>query len=135
MSALAICHQLTLCEAEGLSVTGQSVVYSQQIMTLGAKIRISDNRVRILSVALLVILLLFTSVVQVTHVHADGEMHADCGLCQTAHNTVRAPVVPCIQTVFLVLIRITPPLKREYREHVFSFSHWDRPPPDQPAIA
>ena len=99
------------------------------------KIRARNANINILFVALFATLLLFGSTVQVTHVHVNGTAHADCALCQTAHNLVRPSAAPCIQQVFVVFARVVVPFQRQYREHIFSFSHWNRPPPDQPAIA
>ena len=99
------------------------------------KIRASNTWIRILFVALFAILLLFSSTVQITHVHTDGTAHSDCALCQSAHNVVQPSAVSCIQPVFVVISRVTPSFKPHYREHIFSFSHWTRPPPDQTAIS
>lgn len=95
------------------------------------KIRPSNSQLRIWSVAFFAILLLFASTIQLTHVHPDGTPHHDCALCQSAHQVVRPAVVPGIQQVTVVFTRVALPAKRQYREHVFSYSHWNRPPPDQ----
>ena len=77
---------------------------------------------RILFVALFAILLLFGSTAQLTHVHAEGAVHPDCALCQSAHNVARPASAPCVQQVFVVFTRVAVLYKRQYREHIFSFS-------------
>ena len=90
---------------------------------------------RILFAAFLAILLLFGTTAHLSHIHADGAAHADCALCQTAHGAVQPTAPPSIQHVSLVSTRVAAPFTQLYREHVFSFSHWNRPPPDQTAIS
>jgi hypothetical protein len=61
--------------------------------------------------------------------------HADCTICHTAHQVVQ-PSAECavrqtaVPTTRVVLLSVWLP-----REHLFSFSNWNRPPPDQTAIA
>lgn len=90
---------------------------------------------RILFVALFAILLLLGTTAQLTHVHADRVAHPDCALCQSAHNVARPASAPCIQQVFIVVMRVAVSHKRPYREHIFSFSLSNRPPPDQNAVS
>lgn len=90
---------------------------------------------RILLFAFLAFLLLFGTTIQLTHVHTDGAAHPDCALCQTAHNGVRPVTTLRVQQVFAVLTRISVPRKRLYREHIFSHSHWNRPPPFHIAVS
>ena len=90
---------------------------------------------RILFVALFAILLLLGTTAQLTHVHANGTAHPDCALCQSAHNVARPSSAPCIQQVFVVVTRVAIPHKRPYREHIFSFSLCNRPPPDQTVVS
>jgi hypothetical protein len=90
---------------------------------------------RILLLALLAFLLLFGTTIQLTHVHTDGASHPDCALCQTAHNVVRPVTTLCVQQVFVVFTRVAVPYKRQYREHIFSFSLCNRPPPNQTAVS
>jgi len=104
-------------------------------MVLGAKLRASTKRARILLVALFVFLLLLGPTVGLMHVHPDGVGHTDCALCQSAHNIARPSVAAQIHHTVFAAIRITLPPRREYREHLFSYSHWNRPPPDQIAAA
>jgi len=84
---------------------------------------------RILSVAFFALLLLFGTTIEATHSHADAAAHSTCALCQTAHGVVSLSALPCIHQVFIVATRIEAPFERPYREHVFSFSHCNRPPP------
>ena len=104
-------------------------------MVLGDKIRGSSPLTRILFVALFAILLAFGTTVQLAHVHSDGSGHADCALCQSVHNVVRPSSAPAVRPVFIIVQRIAPPTTLLYREHVFSYSHWNRPPPDQAPVA
>src|SRR5580704_4240768 len=90
---------------------------------------------RVLCVAFFALLLLFGTTVEVAHAHADGAGHSSCALCQTAHGVVSPSAPPCIQQVFIVATRIEAPFERPYREHIFSFSTSNRPPPAAPAFA
>ena len=90
---------------------------------------------RILFVALFAILLLVGTTAQLTHVHANGSTRPDCALCQSAHNVARPTSAPCVQQVFVVFTRVAVLYKRQYREHIFSFSLCNRPPPDQTAVS
>jgi len=80
-------------------------------------------------VALLALLLMFGTTVQLTHIHLDAKAHQDCALCQSAHNVIRPAVAAPVQRSIAVVRRVAVPLTRQYREHIFSFSHWNRPPP------
>jgi len=100
-------------------------------MALGDRIRASSPQTRILFVALFVFLLAFGTTVQLMHFHPDGSGHADCAVCQYSHNVIRPSSAPAVRPIFLVVQRVAPPTTRLYREHLFSYSHWNRPPPDQ----
>lgn len=104
-------------------------------MVLSGKMRASSVQARILFVTFFVILLLLGTTVGLMHVHPDGAGHTDCALCQSAHNIARPSVAAHIRPTVFTAIRITLPHRREYREHLFSYSHWNRPPPDQIAVA
>lgn len=104
-------------------------------MAWGDRIRASGPMTRTLVVALFVVLLLLGPTVGLMHVHPDGAGHTDCALCQTAHNIARPSVAAHIRPTVFAAIRISLPPRREYREHLFSYSHWNRPPPDQIAVA
>ena len=104
-------------------------------MILGGKMRVSGKQARILFVTLFVTLLLLGPTVGLMHVHPDGAGHTDCALCQSAHNIARPSVAAHIRPIVFAAIRISLPQRREYREHLFSYSHWNRPPPDQIAVA
>lgn len=104
-------------------------------MVLSGKMRASSVQARILFVTFFVILLLLGTTVGLMHVHPDGAGHTDCALCQSAHNIARPSVAAHIRPTVFAAIRITLPPRREYREHLFSYSHWNRPPPDQIAVA
>ena len=104
-------------------------------MLRASQIRPQNAATRFLLFALLAFLLLFGTTVQLTHVHTDGTAHPDCALCQTAHNVVRPVTTLCVQQVFVVLTSVSVPRKRLYREHIFSYSHWNRPPPFDLAVS
>lgn len=104
-------------------------------MMLGAKTRTLSKRASVLFVASFIILLLLGTTAGVMHIHTDGAGHTDCALCQSAHSIARPSAAPRIQPVVFVAIRIAPVSTCEYREHLFSYSHWNRPPPAQIAIA
>src|SRR5581483_5041995 len=104
-------------------------------MALGNKIRASSPLTRILFVALFAFLLVFGTTVQLMHFHQDGSGHADCALCQNAHNVIRPLAAPAGRPILLVVQRAAPPTTRLYGEHLFSYSHWNRPPPSQIPVA
>lgn len=104
-------------------------------MAMGDRIRASSPLTRILFVGLFAFLLVFGTTVQLMHFHPDGAGHADCVLCQNAHNVIRPSSAPIVRPIFLDVQRVAPPSTRLYREHVFSYSHWNRPPPDWTAVA
>jgi hypothetical protein len=81
------------------------------------------------------ILLLFGTTVQQAHFHADGLTHADCTICHTAPHVVQPSASYNIQQAPVPSTRVVRSIEPVYREHLFSFSHWNRPPPDQTAIA
>ena len=114
---------------------GYGALYSTVTMRWVGKMRPRNETTRILLFALLSFLLLFGTAIEATHVHTDGAAHPDCALCQTAHNVVRPVTTLCVEQVFAVLSRISVPRKRLYREHIFSFCHWNRPPPFQIAVS
>jgi hypothetical protein len=81
------------------------------------------------------ILLLAGTTIQQTHFHADGLTHADCTICHTAPQIIQ-PSAPCaVQQAAVPTTRVVLFSVRLPRERRFSFSHWNRPPPDQTAIA
>jgi hypothetical protein len=81
------------------------------------------------------ILLLFGATLQQTHFHADGLIHADCAICHTAPHVVELSASCVIQHAPVSVTRVALSVEPLYREHPFSFCHWNRPPPDQTAIA
>jgi hypothetical protein len=91
--------------------------------------RPAAGRTHRLLVALVAILLIFGTTLQLTHIHLDGAAHQDCALCQNAHNVVRPAIAPCVQATVIVVRRVPIPPARQYRQRVFSYSHWNRPPP------
>jgi hypothetical protein len=40
-----------------------------------------------------------------------------------------------VQLAPIPTTRVVLSIEPVYREHIFSFSHWNRPPPDQTAVA
>src|SRR5580692_3535472 len=102
-------------------------------MRWGVPSRPQNARARSLLVAVVAILLLFGTTLQLTHVHSDGASHQDCALCQSIHNVVRPSITPSIGQAFIFIAPVAAPLTRQHREHLFSYSHWNRPPPDRTA--
>ena len=78
-------------------------------MVLGDRIRASSPMARILFVALFAFLLVFGTTVGLMHFHPDGSGHADCALCQNAHNVIRPSSAPAVRPIFLVVQRVAPP--------------------------
>jgi hypothetical protein len=104
-------------------------------MSWVGKYRARSANAGLLFVVLFAILLVFSTAAQVAHVHADGAAHSDCALCKSAHGVAQVPFAACVQQVFVVSTRVVARFERPYREHSFSFSHWNRPPPDQTAVS
>jgi hypothetical protein len=97
--------------------------------------RTSEARKSFVLAILCTILLLFGTTVQQTHFHPDGLTHADCTICHTAPHVLQ-PSAPChTQLAIVPSTRVVLSIEPVYREHLFSFSHWNRPPPDQTAVA
>jgi hypothetical protein len=84
---------------------------------------------------LCVALFLFGTTVQQAHFHPDGLTHADCTVCHTAPHVVQPSASCHIQQASIPTTRVVLSIEPVYREHLFSFSHWNRPPPDQTAVA
>ena len=101
---------------------------------IGTK-RASQPKLRVLFVTLCAILVLLAVPAQLMHVHADGLEHPDCAVCHSAHQVVEPPAPQFIQQVVLPSTRVAVLDEQMHREHTFSFSHWNRPPPDQTAIS
>ena len=85
---------------------------------------------RFLFVAVIAVLLLYCATIQLIHVHADGVAHQDCAFCQGVHNVVGPAAAPCVSQISASFARVVAPLDRQVRVHIFSYSHWNRPPPD-----
>lgn len=82
-------------------------------------------------VALLALLLMFGTTLQLTHIHLDGTAHQDCALCQTAHNVVRPAAAPPVRRAPVVVRRVVVPAARQCRPRIFATLYWNRPPPDR----
>jgi hypothetical protein len=61
--------------------------------------------------------------------------HADCAICHTAPHVVQPSTPSTVQQAAVPTTRVVLLTARPPREHFFSFSHWNRPPPDRTAIA
>ncbi|HEY1580686.1 MAG TPA: hypothetical protein VGF82_26780 [Terracidiphilus sp.] len=95
----------------------------------------AETRTCFVLVVLCAILLLFGTTLQQAHFHADGLTHADCTICHTAPHVVQPSASCIVQLAPIPSTRVVLSIKPVYREHTFSYSHWNRPPPDQTAIA
>lgn len=81
-------------------------------------------------------LVLFTSILSVTHSHPDGRIDPDCALCMTAHTVAQVVVVVAIQVTSQPVERYIAetycaPLPRQR----FVPKLANRPPPAAPAFA
>lgn len=103
------------------------------IVRFGGKYRFQNAPIRFLLVGVIAVLLLYCATIQVTHIHVDGVSHQDCALCQGVHNVVGPAIVHCVQQVTAPVARVAVPVDRQSRTYIFSYSHWNRPPPDQAA--
>src|SRR4051794_6819199 len=81
------------------------------------------------------LLLILSNTIQQTHYHADGLTHADCAICHTAHQVIQPSAQYAVQQAAVPSTRVVLVSVWLPREHHFSFNHWNRPPPDQTAIA
>ena len=97
--------------------------------------RAAESRKRFVLALLCVVLFLFGITVQQTHFHPDGLTHADCTVCHTAPHVVQPSASCHILQAPVPTTRVVLSIEPVYREHLFSFSHWNRPPPDQTAVA
>ncbi len=74
-------------------------------------------------------LVLFSGTLAVTHTHAQGAVHSDCGLCAVAHTTAHilaTPVyVPVTQVVTRLVVAVAVPRSRTLSR----FALFTRPPP------
>ena len=97
--------------------------------------RAAESRKPFVLALLCVALFLFGATVQQAHFHSDGLTHADCTVCHTAPHVVQPSASCDIQQAPVPITRVVLSIEPVYREHLFSFSHWNRPPPDQTAVA
>ncbi|HTW49711.1 MAG TPA: hypothetical protein VMD92_17270 [Acidobacteriaceae bacterium] len=78
---------------------------------------------------LCIALVLMTSMLQVTHTHANGQIDHDCSLCFTAHQAVQIAILVTVVLVTHSVARITSeefsPLPRQR----FVMKLVNRPPP------
>ena len=97
--------------------------------------RRTETRVRFVLAMLCAVLFLFGITVQQTHFHPDGLTHADCTICHTAPHVVQPSSSCSVQQAPVPSTRVVLSIEPAYREHLFSYCHWNRPPPDSTAIA
>jgi hypothetical protein len=74
-------------------------------------------------------LILVAGTLSVTHTHADGRVHSDCGLCVTAHAAIHVSAPPTqilISQVFIEIEASRPVARPQSASHFALFS---RPPP------
>jgi hypothetical protein len=100
-----------------------------------AQDRAAESRKCFVLALLCVALFLFGTTVQQAHFHPDGLTHADCTVCHTAPHVVQPSASCHILQAPVPTTRVVLSIEPVYREHLFSFSHWNRPPPDQTAVA
>src|ERR1700722_5123232 len=81
-------------------------------------------------------LIVCATVVQVGHIHADGQsVRSDCALCHTAHVVVQPPIAQSLPKMFGVFEPTTPPPQPIRAKHFSVFSLFTRPPPVDIAFA
>jgi hypothetical protein len=78
---------------------------------------------------LCIALILVAGTLSVTHTHADGRVHSDCGLCVTAHASVHASAPPpqILMSAVFVEIEASRPIARP--QSAPQFALFSRPPP------
>jgi hypothetical protein len=94
-----------------------------------------ETRRRFVLAILCAFLFLFGITVQQTHFHPDGLTHADCTICHTAPHVVQPSASSNVLQAPVPSTRVVLSIEPVYREHLFSYCHWNRPPPDQTATA
>src|ERR1700721_1483347 len=75
-------------------------------------------------------LLVFTSIVQVGHTHAENQaVQSDCALCHTAHLVVQPSIPQSLPHIVLIVVAVTTALQPIRTRHLSIFSLFTRPPP------
>lgn len=97
--------------------------------------RASETRTCLVLAILCAVLFLFGTTVQQAHFHPDGLTHADCTICHTAPHVVQPSACCNVRQAPVPTTRVVLSIEPVYREHLFSYCHWNRPPPDQTATA
>jgi hypothetical protein len=80
-------------------------------------------------------LVLFTSMLQVTHSHPNGHIDPDCALCMTAHHATQAVVVVTLEVSARPIARIVAESFNPLPRQRFVLKLANRPPPATPAFA
>jgi hypothetical protein len=84
---------------------------------------------RLLLGMLCIALVLLGGTLSVTHSHADGIVHGDCGLCITAHSVVPATVPTVHLPVARVLTTVETAVASIPFRRLSTFALFIRPPP------
>jgi hypothetical protein len=74
-------------------------------------------------------LILVAGTLSVTHTHADGRVHSDCGLCVTAHSAIYVSAPPPQIFVSQVFIEIEASRPVARPQSAPQFALFSRPPP------
>ncbi len=74
-------------------------------------------------------LVLLGGTVAVTHTHANGTVHTDCGLCTTAHSTPHVTALPVHTAEAVVIERLAVALPPPRSQTLSRFALFTRPPP------
>jgi hypothetical protein len=81
-------------------------------------------------------LIVCATVVQVGHIHADGQsVRSDCALCHTAHVVVQPPIVQSLPHRAWIVEATAAPPQPIRAKHFSVFSLFTRPPPVDLAFA
>jgi len=86
-------------------------------------------RIHFVFAMLLAVLLVFGTTASATHYHADGLVHADCVICHSAPHAIEISTALATQQSPVPTRRVVLWAEPLCREHIFSFDHWNKPPP------
>ncbi len=81
-------------------------------------------------------LIVCASILQVGHIHPDGQaVQSDCALCHTAHLVIQPSIPQSVPPIVRVVAAISTQLQPVHPRHYSVFSLFTRPPPVDVAFA
>jgi hypothetical protein len=81
-------------------------------------------------------LIVCASILQVGHIHPDGQaVQSDCALCHTAHLVIQPSIPQSVPPIVRVVAAIATQVQPVHPRHYSLFSLFTRPPPVDIAFA